>query len=233
MPNFFIPPIDFQNTNKLQLFVLTRPFYKETGWCNEAEVKQKWGVGSLYDYTNQLEEAALLLIPLPINQYIKNKQLQELRALNAYCVAQNINGYGYISGDFGQAYPEFSNLVYFRMGGFRRQLSAKNCGFPVSLSDHFQKLYGLENPVPRQKTTKPLIGFCGHATNSKTKRVKELVKCLLENGKRFLQNPLRKDWEPLFASAYERWHLLQLLEQSSALDCRFIIGKSIVVVLKV
>ncbi len=108
------------------------------------------------------------------------------------------------------------------MGGFKRQLSDKNYGFPVSLSDHFQKIYGLEEPIPRDKSASPSIGFCGHATDSTLKRAKELLKCVLENGKRFFQNPFRNDWEPLFASAYARWQLLQTLAKETDLDCNFI-----------
>lgn len=225
MIKIFIPPIDFANTNKLLLFVLTRPFYTKEGWCNDLELKERWGVADTFHYTDSADEAAFMILPLPVNYYVNSGQLKELRAYSQICLERSIKGFGYISGDFGKAYPEFSQFTYFRMGGFKKQLSDKNYGFPVSLSDHFQRLYGIENPEPRQKSTKPIVGFCGHATSSTSKQVKELIKCLLENGKRFLQNPLRNDWEPLFASAYERWHLLQTLANATDLNCNFIFRK--------
>ncbi|GGD15035.1 exostosin domain-containing protein [Flavobacterium orientale] len=225
MIKIFIPSIDFTGTNKLQLFVLTRPFYTAEGWRNDLKLKERWGIADTFHYTDSPDEASFMLLPLPVNYYVNSGQLKELKAYNLLCLENDIKGFGYISGDFGKAYPEFSQFTYFRMGGFKSQLSDKNHGFPVSLSDHFQKIYGLEEPIPRDKSATPSIGFCGHATDSTLKRGKELLKCVLENGKRFLQNPFRNDWEPLFASAFERWYLLQTLANARDLHCNFIFRK--------
>ncbi|WP_291114646.1 exostosin domain-containing protein [Flavobacterium sp. UBA6135] len=225
MIKIFIPSIDFVGINKFQLFVLTRPFCTPEGWCNDLKLKERWGVADTFHYTDSPDEAAFMLLPLPVNYYVNTGQLQQLSSYNRICQKHGIKGFGYISGDFGKAYPEFSQFTYFRMGGFKRQLSDKNFGFPISLSDHFQKIYGLEEPIPKDKSDIPSIGFCGHATGSTIKRGKELLKCLLENGKRLLENPFRNDWEPLFASAYERWHLLQTLANATDLNCNFIFRK--------
>lgn len=222
MINVYIPNIDFQKVNKTSIFVLTRPYFSESGWINDNQLKQKWGINPLLKYTSNINEANFVLLPFSLNWYYKNKEEGLLEKLNSECKNLKISAYAYISGDFGIAYPDFSNILYFRMGGFKSQLSSKNIGFPVALSDHFHRIYKLEDPIPRMKSEKPLIGFCGHANNSFSKRVKELTKCFIENGRRFVQNPLRKDWEPLFASAYERWKLLKKLQQSSKLDCQFI-----------
>lgn len=226
MIKVYIPEIDFANIHKLQLFVLTRPFYSNSGWCNDPAIKIRWGITDAYQFTNTPKEASLLLIPLPINHYINSNQLELLSSYHALCEQHKILGYGFVSGDFGKAYPEFNTFIYFRMGGFKSQLSDKNIGFPASLSDHFQNNYKLDHPIPRPKRTEPVVGFCGHATASPIKRGKEVVKCLLENIKRFFQNPFRKDWEPLFASAYERWRLLQLLEKVQNLHTQFIYRKN-------
>jgi len=225
MLKIYIPNIDFTKTNKLSLFVLTRPFLGEEGWCNDSKLKERWGINDGFIFTENLNEAQILLLPLSINNYIKFSKLGEIQLLNSSCKQLDIKGFAYISGDFGKAYPEFSQFTYFRMGGFKSQLSNKNFGFPVSLSDHFQKIYGLKDPIPRDKSEIPVIGFCGHASSSNLKRGKELFKCLLENGKRFLQNPFRKDFEPLFASAYERWQLLNTLSIANDLNCNFILRK--------
>jgi len=218
----YIPEIDFSVIKKKQLFLLTRPFLTDFGWCNDQIVKEEWRLKDNFEYTSQPEEANFLLIGVPINEFIKKNKGFLLIEYNQLCVKYNIKGYGYISDDFGIAYPEFSNLTYFRMGGFKSQLSTNNLGFPVPLSDHFQRIYKLENPIPKDKTEIPIIGFCGHATNSTVKKVKELVKCSIENSRRVFENPFRKDWEPLFASAYERWGLLKFLEKSKKVTCNFI-----------
>lgn len=218
----YIPEIDFSNIKKKQLFLLTRPFLDEFGWGNNQIVKEEWRLKDNFEFTSQPNEANMLLIGMPINEIVKKNKVFQLIEYNQLCVKYNIKGYGYISDDFGIAYPEFSNLTYFRMGGFKSQLSTKNLGFPVPLSDHFKRIYQLENPIPNNKAEKPIVGFCGHATNSPVKRVKELIKCLKENSRRVFENPFRKDWEPLFSSAYERWSLLQFLEKSQKITCNFI-----------
>lgn len=218
----FIPKINFKDVSKISIFVLTRPFFSDSGWINDNQLKQKWNLPQSICYTASIEEADFVLLSQSVNWYFLNKKYKELEQLNHQCEQLNLNIYAFINNDFGVAFPDFSNIIYFRMGGFKSQLSSKNNGFPVALSDHFQRLFHLENPIPHAKPEKPLIGFCGHASPNSIKRIKEIIKCLLENGKRFLMNPLRKDWEPLFASAYERWKILKKLQASPKLDCQFI-----------
>lgn len=206
-----IPHTDFVVNNKKTLFVLTRPFFIDGKWS---------------DAICTIEEADVVLLPFSINYYFDNKKGNLLKIISDLCWRNQIKAYGYVSGDFGQAYMEFSNIIYFRMGGFKKQLSANNKGFPVSLSDHFQRLYKIENPIPKAKSQLPIVGFCGHATLGQLKRAKELVKFGLENTKRFFKNPFRKDWEPFFASAYERAKLLMYLENSPLIATNFIYRKN-------
>jgi hypothetical protein len=105
-------------------------------------------------------------------------------------------------------------------------LSNKNSGFPVSLSDHFQRIFNQENIIPTQKKEIPIVGFCGHSDSSSIKRLKEITKYILENCRRFFKNPLNSVYEPLFASAYKRAKLLQYLEQSKLIQTNFIYRKS-------
>lgn len=219
--NIHIPHIDFSKVNRPVLFILTRPFYSKSGWVNDEEVKKRWQVADDFQYTSSIDEATVLFIPNPINTYSK----QELNTLNTLCKTHNIKGYGYISGDFGKQYPEFSQLIYFRMGGFESQLSNKNRGFPVLVSDRYEKLFGTSEIEIREKKELPVVGFCGHASLSILKKIKEKAMFAKENLRRFLSHPLRKDYEPLFASGFERARLLKILEQSPKINSRFIYRK--------
>lgn len=213
----YIPQINFLNPNRKSLFILTRPFYTEHGWKNDENVKKRWQVSDDFRYTSNLEEADVLFIPNPINTYSK----QELNSLNELCIALNIQGYGYVSGDFGKQYPEFSHLIYFRMGGFKSQLSIKNQGFPVAISDYCQN-----NTIElREMQKQPVIGFCGHAQLSYWKALKKQLVFIKENVLRFLNNTLRKDYEPLFSSGFQRAKLLQKFEQSPFVKTNFIYRK--------
>jgi len=216
--NIHIPHIDFTNPNRQSLFILTRPFYTVDGWKNDKAVRDRWGVGEAFQYTPSITTADALFIPHPVNTYSK-KQLEEF---NALCEQQQIKGYGYIAGDYGKQYPEFSNLTYFRMGGFKSQLSDKNRGFPVVVSDKYTKLFGTNEFEIRPKKTKPLIGFCGYADFSGLIKFSHTLRLVRENLLRFISNPFRKDYEPLFASAYERARLLGYFEKSPLVETQFI-----------
>lgn len=222
----FIPNIKFPVKDKKNLFILTRPFYTEKGWANDTIVKAEWNLNNNSTHTLHIEKAQIVLIPFSINTYFAENKEIELATINALCIQYSIKAYGFIGGDFGIAYPEFSNIIYFRMGGFKKQLSEKNKGFPVSLSDHFQRLFHQETITPTVKKEMPIVGFCGHATTSSTKRLKETAKCLLENSKRFIEKPFRNDYEPLFASAYERAKLLRYFEKSAFIKTNFIYRKN-------
>lgn len=202
--------------------MLARPFYLGLQ-SNTIKELMSWSIDpTLYLVTTKIENATHLILPYSINHYIKLGMQDALKRYNTWCEKHNIHGYGFISGDWGRMYPEFENITYFRTSGFRSQLSKRNQGFPVALSDHHLKIYKSEEVLIRKKQEIPVIGFCGHATTSVLKRVKENLKFIIENIYRFIQNPFRKDWEPLFASAYERACLLMQLEQSKSIRTNFI-----------
>lgn len=216
--NIYIPAIKFDKVNRKRLFIMVRPFLSEQNWVDDAELKRHWELEVNFNYTQNPEEADILLLPEPVNNYTT----EELSAINTLCETQSLKGYCYISGDLGKAFPHFEHLTYFRNGGFKRQLLKTNYAFPVILSDHFERIYQTSQIILRTKSQLPVIGFCGHATLGLKKRVKEYLIFLRENMKRFIKQPLRKDYEPLFASAYQRAVLLKTLEASNKLKCEFI-----------
>jgi hypothetical protein len=209
--------------NRKALFVLTRPFLKENKWqLNAAEFANNNMLQQAFQFELEITQANFVLLPFSINSYFQNKKSHLLKEINVICLTHSLKAYGYISDDFGIELPEFSNIIYFRQGGFKSQLSIQNKGFPVALSDHFKRLFQLENPIPNKKGELPIVGFCGHATLSTLKRAKETIKCLLENTKRFTINPFKTIYEPLFASAYERAKLLASFETSNRVKTNFI-----------
>lgn len=223
--NIYIAHKDIPINNKKSLFMLTRPFFTETDWCKSGVDIENITSIKKVAYTFDIQNADIVLLPFSINFYFNTKKNELLEQINEVCKTLKINAFGYISGDFGIVFPEFSNIIYFRQGGFKSQLSTKNKGFIVGLSDHFQRLYQKETIIPSFKKDLPTIGFCGHASLSFSKKIKENFKCLLENGKRFFKNPFNNVYEPLFASAFERAKLLKILENSNEVKTNFIYRK--------
>ena len=219
----FIPHTHFPVKDRRLLFILTRPFFFENQWLNDAEVKAKWGLHEDdFELVASIDLAKFVIIPFSINSYFIQNIAHELTSLNEDCKKHNIKAYGFVVDDFGIAFQDYSNIIYLRANGFKSQLSSQNKGFPIALSDHFQKLFGKENITPNQKKELPRIGFCGHANSSFLKRIKELLIFGRENAKRFLKNPIRNDWEPLFSSAFQRSQLLKKMADSSLLETNFI-----------
>jgi Exostosin family len=219
----FIPDSPSISVGDKELFILTRPFKTRTGWGKDDSQLERWGLRSeSIWYMPTLDGASLLLLPYSINQYCFSGKLNEVELYAKYCTQYGVRGYAYVSGDWGIQFPEFEGLTYFRMSGFRSQLSNRNQGFPVSLSDQLLRIFRVVEPAIREKQDKPTIGFCGHASLSVEKKVKEQAKFMRENVVRALRNPFRQDWEPIFPSAWHRAYLLGLLEQSGELVTNFI-----------
>ena len=206
-----------------ELFILTRPFYDGKKWSNSDAVLQRWGLmnGEVM-LTKEISEADVVLLPYSINRYVSTGNLTALERYNNWCAAHKSKGYGYITGDWGLRFPEFENITYFRMGGFRSQLSPLNQGFPVLLSDHLHRIYGTDVITPREWSDLPVVGFCGHASFSFVKKIKEKLKFIRENMKRSWRSTLTNNMEPIFPSAYHRALLLNNIRKSDQLISNFI-----------
>lgn len=214
--DIYIPNIDFRDIDKRHLFIATRPFYMGSTWGNDQKQKKKWGISD--NYTDDINIAQVMLLPKPINYY-NNK---ELEGFNLMCKTHGIKGYGYVIGDYGNVYKHFEYLSYFRVGGFKRQLPHNNIGLPVAISDIYKSLYKANELDIKTKADIPIIGFCGHASDAIKKQFKDKLGFIKKNMLRFFENPFRQDYEPLFASAYERFKLLKALEGSASIKTNFI-----------
>tara|TARA_Y100001970_G_scaffold244255_1_gene310210 strand:- start:1339 stop:2397 length:1059 start_codon:yes stop_codon:yes gene_type:complete len=209
--------------DKKLIFLLARPFYSSNGWIQYGDTFKQWGLDPeclelVYDINN----TDVLLIPFPINNYVDNGFLHHLEYYNELCEMNMVKGYGYISGDYGKEYPEYENIYYFRMSGFRGQLSDHNKGFPAALSDYAKILFNNEKLFFNEKSDIPKIGFCGHATSNKLNYLKQLFYYLFENMNRFIQKPNRKDYEPFFISGYERFKVLNDIRNDIELETNII-----------
>ncbi len=218
------PPFDLAPR---RMFLLCRPFFIEGVWKNDTDHQSGFGLlPNEFSYVAHVENAEIMLLPFSINDYYELGFEAHLNEYNQQCIQYKIKAFAFIGGDWGIAFPEFSNITYFRMGGFRSQLSTHNQGFPAALSDHYVRLYGKQEIEIREKQEKPIVGFCGHATLSFKKRIKENMKFVIENIKRAIRNPSRNDWEPLFASAYQRALLMKSVEASEQVHTNFIYRKN-------
>lgn len=219
IPNDIRLPID-----KRELFWPSRLFFLDDSWGNHSALYAKWNIPEdLVCFTADIREADYMILPYSINRYFGHGLGSCLEEYNSMCRKHNLLAFAGISGDWGRKFKEFDHIVYFRMGGFRLQLSARNKGLPFALSDQVKTVAPGGMPTPRPYQVKPTVGFCGHATKGWWRRIQESLKFVLENAKRFLQNPGRTDWEPVFPSAFVRATLLDSLVRNPSIETNFIL----------
>ena len=208
---------------KKSLFILVRPFYRYNGWSQFGDTFKKWKLNpDKLKLVNDLQVADVMLIPYPINYYYDMNQINIIKHYNSLCEKYKLKAFGYIAGDYGMKYPEFKYITYYRLGGNKSNLSNKNKGLPAALSDQNKTLFGTDGIDYRKKKSKPVIGFCGHATSNRLIYFHQTFKYLSENLNRFLNDTTRIDYEPFFQSAFHRHRLLKIIQGSKNIITKFI-----------
>ena len=219
----YIPNDINHELNKKEYFLLVRPFLSSKGWVKKGEMFDEWKLDEKkIILTKNLQEASIMLIPYSINYFFENKITSCLENYNNLCQKFRIYGYGFISGDYPTKYKEYERLVYFRMGGFKSKLSSKNKGFPAALTDQYSKIFNTNNILINKKKTKPIVGFCGLATNNWKVLYKQKLKYYFDLVKNNISFSNRKGFQPLFLSSLERYKILMDFEKSKLIDTNYI-----------
>jgi hypothetical protein len=222
----FIPKDFFHFNKEQELSALVRPFFYEGEFQVASEQLERWHLSKHWILTSDWLSADLILFPGPANHYFEKGHKSWISKICNAANQKGIKSYLLITGDFGERFDDIPGLIFFRLGGFASKLSANNQGFPFLLSDHMQRLFETDDIAAIQWEDKPIVGFCGHASGSFVKAGKEKLKFLIENIRRFIFQPFRCDYEPLFASALERRKLLQKLEITPEIQSNFIYRKN-------
>lgn len=226
LKKIYITNFDIDKYDPKEIFSLTKPFLNtNTGeWKinNENQAFKDFADFKL-ELTLSANEADLIFISEPLNHNQDSQKYKKLADINKICQKRNIMAHAFISGDYGKVHPKFSNVIYYRMGGFKTQLDKNNKAFFFLLSDQLKKLFGRDEIFLRKKKEKPTVGFCGHASYSIPKLFYEKLKLAQINLKRVSVSDFV--FEPLFASAYERLKILKRVSRSKNINTNFIFRK--------
>lgn len=210
----FVTEYDRERFLPKSLFSLARPFLKSSRLTEQFNLL---GVHRVEEMSN----ADLVIISEPLGERKDLVAYKKLEQINKFCGDVGIKAFAMVAGDFGKVHPTFNNIVYFRLGGFRSQLDESNRAlFPV-FRDPIVDVFDGESITAREWTSTPVVGFCGHATNSKVKYLYERSKLFRENLRRLVEN----DWtfEPMFSSAFERFRILAALKGSNEVRTNFLL----------
>ncbi len=226
MKKIFITDFSRDKYKIREVFPLVRPFFNPNTdkWEINKETLVKLSILAVnIELSSSAADADIVLISEPLNHNCDENKYNEMAEINQVCSNKNIFAYVFVSGDYGKVHPKFSNIIYYRLGGFRSQLDKNNRALFFLLGDHFKRLFNRDQIVIRQKEEKPTVGFCGHASASIPKYLYEKSKLAQVNLQRLSIGDF--NFEPLFSSAFERLNILKSISRSKHIKTNFICRK--------
>ncbi|AWG21475.1 hypothetical protein FFWV33_07965 [Flavobacterium faecale] len=170
-----------------------------------------------YQLVDSVESCDIAVIPVDLAHYGTTKMIHSFiqKALHAKKMV-----WVYSAGDYGQTltYPVYT----FRHGGIGSRLDKSTFVLPAFISDPLKHLGHKFESL--HKESKPQIGFVGHANNSVSKRIKELLIYLKYRFDKITAK-LKTDAQPFYPSSSKRFKLLKLLADDGNVETDFIFRK--------
>lgn len=175
-----------------------------------------------FQLIKEIENADIVIVPVAINYFFKQKKQKELNQLIDKAITLNKKVWVYSAGDFGITFRK--DVTVFRLGGFKSKLSKNEAIMPLFVSDPYTYILNTDWFF-LDKTEKPTIGFVGNANGKFSKKIKEILIFLKLNFKRQFDKSIG-DYQPFFSSSSKRFKVLKNLEKSKAIICDFIYRNS-------
>jgi hypothetical protein len=206
-----------------ELFPALKPYIGKPDTFTNKECLAQYGFG-LKTFTlvpEEEEESALWVLPMSWNYYVNKGKLHLAEDFINKAASQHKKVISFTSGDFGVRIPHFTNLVVFRQSGNASRLPDYHKGMPVFISDPLQKYFQRPNPVVREFTQVPVIGFCGQTNDSVANALKEITRVLYRNLK-FYAGAVRDEPQQVLSSSYLRGEVLTAVKRAPGLEANFI-----------
>lgn len=217
----YYPSEHYNASYRRQVFPLLKAFIKDADFTDAQRI-QGYGVSEQdFIIVDSMSEADVVILPMSWNYYVQTQQMPLAYAFideakQAHKWVWSIN-----NGDFGVKLPKINNLTVFRQSGYVSNNQSGHVGFPSMIEDYITKNNLNTSFLNGQYSSKPIVGFCGLAIDSKRNAVVEIGKQVYRNLKSYL-GLTSVEPQQLLSPSYLRTRLLTRLENSSALDCRFI-----------
>ena len=171
----------------------------------------------LYQIVNSIEEADIVVVPIDIAYFFKNKNQQWFFDFIKKGNTASKPVWVYSAGDFGISLN--ADVSVFRLGGFRSKLSDDTFVLPSFINDPLTYLKKEFTPIPKKTITR--IGFVGHADGSSTKWCKEFLIYLRHNLKRMIKHSYY-DYQAFYPSSIKRYQFLKTLQNNKQIETDFI-----------
>lgn len=173
---------------------------------------------TLYEFVSTLEACDVAIVPVNLRRFGTRNDLNQFIS-DAQKKRKIV--WLYSGGDFGLTLD--TAVQVFRNGGFHSKLPRTTFILPSFINDPFQNKDQVVVAIP--KTALPQIGFVGHAANSITKQLKELIGYCKNNLDIILKRE-QADFQNFYPSSTKRYHFLKQLSKSEKVATNFILRKN-------
>jgi hypothetical protein len=173
-----------------------------------------------YSIVEDITQCDVVIFPIDYGRFFTYKESFDM--LLALARMHNKPIWLYTAGDFGFT-VYLPNSYNFRLGGFHSKLDKNTYIMPSFINDPYDKISG-DKFVTINKSSKPIIGFVGHADTGFYKFIKEYLNYIKLRFKRVVKNHYF-DKQSFYPSSIKRAHYLNILRSNQKLETNFIFRK--------
>lgn len=218
----FYPNQLYHPKNRGHLFPLLKPFIKPGDFTDKERIELYGLSENDYCFTNEIEIADIVILPMSWNYYIMTKTTNEVIDFINETERLKKETWLFMADDFGMTFPNFDHCKIFRANGYRSKLPSNHLGIPAFVNDPLKEIYQTSMLFERQYTKLPTVGFCGLANHSLLYVIKEWIKIAYRNIKFDLRiSPIEK--EQLVSPSFLRYACLKRINRCSQITSNFII----------
>lgn len=173
---------------------------------------------NFYQLVDAMEDAAIVVVPVDIGYFYKNKKVPELLAFINKAVQLKKKVWVYSAGDIGISL-NMMEVFTFRLGGFHSKLSPNTYVMPSFTNDPYRFLNEEFKPLP--KDSHPSVGFVGHASGTYANLFKAFLIYIYQQIRRMLKMDFM-DGQSFYPSGFKRYGFLSLLKKNKNIQENFI-----------
>jgi hypothetical protein len=173
------------------------------------------------ELVDSIEKSDIVMPGYYVNYYYSQHKVKQLRKINKAASEASKLTVCYTNGDWGIT-PPLKNFHLYRFGGYLSKNKGNQFCHPFFLPhDPLTQYFNNILPVSTVKPQKPIIGFCGRASNNLVSVATDTIKNI---GRLALKaiNRWHEDIEIFSASSLRRFHMLNEIEQSDFVQTNFI-----------
>jgi len=217
----FYPKEHYNKNYRGHVFPLLKPFLKNETFTDEERIKL-YGISEKdFNFTDVIEKASLVILPMSWDYYLKTNQTHKAILLLDEAKRLNIKVCIVTVGDYGVKIPSLDGVLVFRMSGYRSKLDKTHFGIPVFIEDPLKKIYSTTEITVSDYSSVPIVGFCGQTNSSFKNAIKEVTRVFYRNIK-YSIGLLNDSPQKIQSTSYNRSLVLSNIKKAKIVTANFI-----------